>query len=91
MAGGKAGLTVGTAGPQPPADPQLQRAADTLAAFVARVGPAFEAKVLHRGADGSNFPFLRGGEGSDYYRWCGICIVRQCCFVPSLESSSQLQ
>lgn len=66
------------AAPPPPADAALRKAIETLAAFVARNGPAFEALAMRRNAGDAAFRFLSGGEGAEYYRWrvqvrtCGL-------------------
>ena len=57
------------AAPPPPDDPALRKAIETLAAFVARNGPAFEALALRQNAGEAAFRFLSGGEGAEYYRW----------------------
>lgn len=57
------------AAPPPPGDPALRKAIETLAAFVARNGPAFEALALRHNAGDAAFRFLSGGEGAEYYRW----------------------
>ena len=75
------------AAPPPPDDAALRKAIETLAAFVARNGPAFEALALRHNAGDAAFRFLSGGEGAEYYRWhvqvrsCkkGLSGVRCCC------------
>lgn len=52
----------------PPRSGEVRRAADTLAAFVARNGVEFEAIAAERSAADPAFAFLRGGEGAAYYR-----------------------
>jgi hypothetical protein len=52
-----------------PTDDALVKAIETLARFVARVGPAMEALATSRNAGDPAFRFLTpGGEGGDYYR-----------------------
>ncbi len=66
----------------PPSDPDLKRTIDSLAAMVARTGPAVETlarKQAQRAADtpthdpshthSHSYSFLIGGEGSQYYLW----------------------
>lgn len=57
------------AAPPPPDDLALRKAIETLAVFVARNGPAFEALALRHNAGDAAFRFLSGGEGAEYYRW----------------------
>ena len=49
--------------------PEIVRAIRTIAPFVARMGPAFEAVAIQKNSDDSNFAFLTGGTGAEYYRW----------------------
>ena len=60
-----------TVGKEPPAptDPALLKAIHTLAPFVAKMGPAFEALAVRKNSADPAFRFLAGGEGSEYYRW----------------------
>eukprot|EP00793_Prasinoderma_coloniale_P003809 PRCOL_00003186-RA len=46
----------------------IASAADKLARFVARNGPAFEAMARQRQGSAPEFAFLFGGEGAQYYR-----------------------
>jgi len=48
---------------------QRRRRCDTLAAFVARNGPALEATARERQRGDPRFSFLLGGEGAAYYLW----------------------
>ena len=52
----------------PPADPDIWRSIDTLAPYVARNGPSFEALARERHANDPAFAFLRGGEGAAFYQ-----------------------
>jgi len=63
--------------PPPPGDAALLKAVETLAAFVARNGPAFEALAVQRNAGDAAFRFLFGGEGAEYYRWRVQVCLRQ--------------
>ena len=58
---------VGKEPPVPEAD--VLRAIKSLAPFVARMGPAFEALALQKHSGHPAFRFLYGGEGAEYYRW----------------------
>lgn len=62
---------VGKEPPVPEAD--VLRAIKSLAPFVARMGPAFEALALQKHSGHPAFRFLYGGEGAEYYRW-QVCI-----------------
>lgn len=53
----------------PPGDPKVQKTIDSLAVFVARNGPGFEAIAKERNAFDSKFNFLSGGLGAQYYKW----------------------
>eukprot|EP00873_Tetraselmis_striata_P037960 jgi/Tetstr1/458224/TSEL_044712.t1 len=55
--------------PPPPADPEIKRAAETLASFVARNGKMFEDMAKERQAANPQFVFLFGGAGAAYYQW----------------------
>jgi G patch domain-containing protein 1 len=54
---------------EPPSDEELRRRCDTLAAFVARNGPSFEALARERQRADARFSFLFGGDGAVYYQW----------------------
>lgn len=54
---------------EPPSDPELLKAINTLASYVARNGPAFEAVAVEKHAKDPRFGFLFGGDGADYYKW----------------------
>jgi hypothetical protein len=57
-------------GKEPPLpSPDILRAIRSLAPFVARMGPAFEALALQKNSGHPDFRFLYGGEGREYYRW----------------------
>ncbi len=57
-------------GKEPPVpSPDVLRAIRSLAPFVARMGPAFEALALQKNSGHPDFRFLYGGEGREYYRW----------------------
>jgi len=57
-------------GKEPPVpSPDILRAIRSLAPFVARMGPAFEALALQKNSAHPDFRFLYGGEGREYYRW----------------------
>lgn len=58
--------------------PDILRAIRSLAPFVARMGPAFEALALQKNSGHPDFRFLYGGEGREYYCW------QVCIFVPVL-------
>lgn len=47
----------------------ILRCIKTLAPFVARMGPAFEALALQKNGHSPEFAFLSGGEGAAYFRW----------------------
>ena len=60
----------------PPADPAVRRSIDTLAPYVARNGPSFEALARERHANDPAFAFLRSGEGAAYYQQQVRCLLR---------------
>lgn len=61
------GHEVGSEPPQPSSN--ILRGIRSIAPFVARVGPSFEALAIHKNASNPDFAFLAGGEGAEYYRW----------------------
>ena len=60
----------------PPADTAVRRSIDTLAPYVARNGPSFEALARERHANDPAFAFLRGGEGAAFYQQQVRCLLR---------------
>jgi len=54
---------------EPPKDPGVMKTIHSLAAYVARNGPQFEALAKERNAFNSKFNFLQGGVGCAYYKW----------------------
>ena len=59
-----------------PADAGLASRIDKLAEFASRNGPKFVQLTLQK-QQGTDFEFLSGGEGSDYYRWILYCHLEQ--------------
>jgi len=55
--------------PPPPQSPEIRRAADTLASFVARNGKSFEDMARKLQFGNPQFVFLYGGKGAAYYEW----------------------
>ena len=55
--------------PPAPSDSSLRQAIETLAPYIARNGPQFEALVAQRQGGQPAFAFLCGGEGAAYFRW----------------------
>lgn len=77
---------VGPPSTEPPSDPDLLKTINTLAAYVARNGPAFEAVAVEKHANDPRFGFLFGGDGASYYRWkvldqkvwCNTKLLQRC-------------
>lgn len=59
-----------------PGDAALALRITKLAEYTARNGLAFEAQVRAKQAGSSEYAFLFGGEGSDFYSWCLFCMQR---------------
>eukprot|EP00958_Prasinococcus_capsulatus_P020047 scaffold2552_cov380-Prasinococcus_capsulatus_cf.AAC.29 len=73
LAGAAAAVASASAAPpataRPPDDEGSRKAIDTLAAFVAKNGRAFEALARDRQGKDPKFAFLFGGRGANYYEW----------------------
>lgn len=54
---------------QPPSDPEILKAVETLALYVARNGVAFEVVAMEKHVNDPRFGFLFGGTGKEYYKW----------------------
>ena len=59
-----------------PADAGLASRIDKLSEFASRNGPKFVRLTLQK-QQGTDFDFLSGGEGHDYYRWVLYCHLEQ--------------
>ena len=75
--------------PAVPADGELVRRCDTLAAFVARNGPGFEALARQRQAKDPRFSFLFNGPGSEYYAWKRATLCNEAAPAPRPEQRSR--
>ena len=75
--------------PAVPADAELVRRCDTLAAFVARNGPGFEALARQRQAKDPRFSFLFNGPGSEYYAWKRATLCNEAAPAPRPEQRSR--
>ena len=53
----------------------MRRSIYTLAPYVARNGPIFEALARERHAHDPPFAFLRGGEGAAFYQQQVCCLL----------------
>jgi G patch domain-containing protein 1 len=75
--------------PAVPPDAELVRRCDTLAAFVARNGPGFEALARQRQAKDPRFSFLFNGPGSEYYAWKKATLCNEAAPAPRPEQRSR--
>ena len=75
--------------PAVPPDAELVRRCDTLAAFVARNGPGFEALARQRQAKDARFSFLFNGPGSEYYAWKRAILCNEAAPAPRPEQRSR--
>ena len=64
-------------------NPEIRKKAETLARYVVKNGPSFEANVIEKHKGDPNFAFLTGGTGSEYYQEC-----KERCGLGSTASAS---
>ena len=64
-------------------NPEIRKKAETLARYVVKNGPSFEANVIEKHKGDPNFAFLTGGTGSEYYKEC-----KERCGLGSTASAS---
>lgn len=57
-------------GPEPEKpSSNILSAIQNIAPYVARMGPLFEALAISKNSSSSDYTFLTGGEGKEYYKW----------------------
>lgn len=58
-----------------PSDSALAQRISKLAQFASRNGPSFVELMRAKQAGNTEYEFLRGGEGSGYWRWILYCTL----------------